>query len=268
MPNNKSKRPAPPVRPAPASPGGPNRIQRKEEARREREAIQRRASRRQALRRGGWITAGIAIVVVIVLLFVNNATTAGLTKEEQKLLADAPAAAQAAGCSAVQTVKPYDPVSLDRAHIGTSSGPASMPALTTYPSQPPTSGPHNENALAAGVYQDPPPIDEALHSLEHAAAIIWYAPSAGSSAELVKVQQFFADASHRDHVIVAPYDYPQPGGQLPAGKRMVMVAWHHLQTCASPSLAVAFQFIHAYRVITACDTSSYKGDAPEQCVQI
>ena len=258
----------PTARPAPASPGGPNRLQRKEEARRQREAIERRAGRRRALRRGGWVTAGIAVAVAIVLVFVNSGATAGLSNDEKKLLADAPAAAQAAGCTAVQTIKAYSPASLDRAHIGTSSGPASMPALSTYPSQPPTSGPHNPTPLSAGVYQDPPPIDQSLHSLEHAAAIVWYAPSAGTSSELVKTQQFFADAAHRDHVIVAPYNYPQAGGQLPAGKQMVLVAWHHMQTCSSPSLAVAFQFIHAYRVVTACDTSSYKGDAPEQCVQI
>jgi hypothetical protein len=122
--------------------------------------------------------------------------------------------------------------------------------------------------LDAGVYQDPPPLDQAIHSLEHASVIVWYAPSAGSNAEVVKIQSFALESNERDHLIVAPYNYPQPGGQLPAGKQMVLVAWHHMMTCNTPSLAAAFGFIHAYRVTSSCNTSAYKGDAPEPCVQI
>ncbi len=259
----------PSVRPAPAAPGGPNRIQRKEDARRQREQIQRRMARRQLLRRGGWISVGVAVAVVAALLIVTNRKTGGTTtSEETSLLHQSVAAQKAAGCSAVQTIKPYSPESLDRAHIGSAGAPTSMPAISSYPSQPPTSGPHNPTPLNAGVYQDPPPLDQAIHSLEHASVIVWYSPSAGSNPEVVKIQSFALESNERDHLIVAPYDYPQAGGQLPAGKQMVLVAWHRMMTCDTPSLAAAFGFIHAYRVTSSCDTKAYKGTAPEPCVGI
>ena len=66
-------------------------------------------------------------------------------------------------------------------------------------------------------------------------------------------------------MIVAPYNYPDQGaaGRLPAGKQMVLVAWHHLQSCARPSLAVAFDFVAHYRSPPPAG-ESYEGDAPEQ----
>jgi hypothetical protein len=67
----KKSRPAPPSTPkvavAPATPDGPNRKVRKEEARRQREAIQRKASRRKFYR---W---GVAALVVLVIAGVGTA---------------------------------------------------------------------------------------------------------------------------------------------------------------------------------------------------
>src|SRR5207247_2148664 len=81
------------------------------------------------------------------------------------------------------------------------------------------------STLAAGVYESPPSIYSAIHSLEHGAVVIWYAPSA-SDAELSRIKDFFSDPAHNDHVIVAPYSYPDQGaaGGLPSGTDMVLVA--------------------------------------------
>jgi len=112
--------------------------------------------------------------------------------------------------------------------------------------------------LGSGVYSSPPPIDRAIHSLEHGATEIWYAPSA-SGSELTRLQEFFGG---QDHVIVAPYEYQGPGGTLATGKQMVLVAWHRIQSCDRLSLPVATTFVKLYHYDSS-DTGAYRGAAPE-----
>jgi len=253
------------VKPTPATPGGPNRLARKEEARKERERIRRKIARRRLYRRSGQVA--IALLVVGGLIFFLTRPNAKLNSEEQSLLAEGSAQAtlSAAGCDAVQTIPPYDPDSADRTHIG-AAGFETPPPLSTYSSVPPVSGPHNSTPLTGGVYADPPDIYQTIHSLEHGAVIIWYDPSA-PAAELATLQTFFQKTGEHDKVIVAPYSYPDQGdaGVLPAGKQMVMVAWHHMQTCDSLTLPVGYAFVHSY---TTGPKSAYKGDAPEPTVPI
>src|SRR2546427_8654725 len=142
---------------APASPGGPNRIARKEEARRQREVLRRKMARRRTLR---------VVGVILALLVIAGAVTAYLMTR--------PDPAQAAGC-AVRVIKPY-PGGNDRSHIQPGSPVTTPPPPSSYPSTPPASGPHNGTPLSAGVYPEPPDIYQAIHSLEHGAVSIWYAP--------------------------------------------------------------------------------------------
>jgi hypothetical protein len=253
------------VKPTPATPGGPNRLARKEEARKERERIRRKIARRRLYRRSGQVA--IALLVVAALIFLLTRPKAKLNAEEQQLLSEgsAPATLTAAGCDAVQTIPPYSPDSADRTHIG-AAGYETAPALSTYSSVPPASGPHNSTPLTGGVYADPPDIYQTIHSLEHGAAIIWYDPSA-PAAELATLQTFFQKPGEHDKVIVAPYSFPNEGdaGALPAGKLMVMVAWHRMQTCDSLSLPVAYAFVHGY---STGPKSDYKGEAPEETAPI
>lgn len=239
---------------------GPNRIARKEEARRQREALRRKMQRRKLYRRGAIGLAAIAAVGAIVY-FTTRTTPA--TGEEARLLAQVDDAAEASGCGDIETIEAY-PNQQDQTHIGQNV--AQMPPLSTYPSQPPVSGPHANVTLAAGVYTDPPPLDQAIHSLEHGAAIIWYDPGAPPE-QLTRIQNFFRQPDQQNHVIVAPYNYPDQGaaGRLPEGKGMVLAAWHHLQTCDRPSLPVAFSFVNNYRFEQGSD---YEGDAPEAGVPI
>jgi hypothetical protein len=115
------------------------------------------------------------------------------------------------------------------------------------------------------VYADPPPIADAIHSIEHGAAIVWLAPEALSDPQVERIESFFRLGNERNHVIVAPYDYPEQGqeGRLPEGKGMALVAWHRLQLCDRPSLAVAFAFVERYR-FNLWRRGSYRGDAPEK----
>jgi Protein of unknown function (DUF3105) len=239
---------APPVKPVPAEPGGPNRQVRKEEARRQREAIRRRMARRRFMQR-----AGIVTLVVVVLAGVGV------------YVALKPNIAKQAGCGSIQTIAPYNPAALDRAHITAQGTVKTPPKLSTYRTQPPTSGPHDPTPLNAGVYSSPPGIYHAIHSLEHGTVTVWFAPAAASNPELLNIESFYRQTSNNDHVIVAPYSYPDQGaaGTLPAGKQMVLVAWHHMQQCSNFSLAVVKSFVSGYRTPTGSIPSGYKGDAPE-----
>jgi Protein of unknown function (DUF3105) len=235
------KEPLPRV--APAEPGGPNRLARKEEARRQREALRKKMARRRRYR--------IVGAVLAVTLVAGGITAYALTR---------PDSAEAAGCSTVETVGAYPEE--DRRHI---TSPINAPGLSTYPSVPPTSGPHAGTPLRSGVYEQPPEIYAAIHSLEHGAVIVWYRPGL-SSSDLQEIKDFYRTQAAGDHVIVAPYRYPDQGeaGQLPQGQDVVLVAWHRLTTCEQANLDVVNEFVADYRTPTGVQNPvGYQGDAPE-----
>jgi hypothetical protein len=251
----------------------PNRritkAERREEARLRREEIQRKMAKRRRSRR--W--AGVALVLAVGLIVSVLVLQPFAGASPQDILAGSAAAEKAAGCSEVKTIEPYgdvpadDPKSQDRIHIGATGDFPTAPPLSSYPSVPPTSGPHNPTPLHAGVYPTPPPVDQTIHSLEHGAAIIWYDPSVTGPA-LDELTQFYSQklASQnvsQDRVIVAPYNYPDQGaaGHLPDGVDMALVSWHRLETCRSVSLAAAFNFTARYAFPTF-DGLKYVGDSP------
>jgi hypothetical protein len=233
------------------------KAERKEQARRERAELQRKMARSRRNRRLALVVV-VAIAVGVATFALTRPSAAIATPAE--LFGAAADAKQAAGCGAVKNVGPYQPEDQDRVHI---TGSGQMPALSTYPSVPPASGPHNEVTLGAAVYSSPPQIDRVIHSLEHGAVVVWYAPSA-SGEELDRLRAFFEESSAGDRAIVAPYDYPDQGeaGGLPAGTQMALVSWHHVQTCAQVSLAAAFDFSAKYGA-PPFGRRPYLGDAPE-----
>ena len=248
------------VKPAPAEAGGPNRLARKEEARRERERLRRKMARRRMLRRAGrWGVAAVAVGGVIGVFFLLNRPRE-LSAAHRALVTRAQTAARAAGCTGIARVDPYRG-NADRTHIGAAEAPQ-PPPLSTYPSRPPTSGPHLGGAQPSGVYPDPPDVFAVLHSLEHGAAVVWYDPRAERNPQLQAIKDFYGDPANGQHVIVAPYNYPDQGaaGRLPDGKQMALTAWHHQQTCNQPNLDVVKGFVVQY---AANGRGAYRGDAPE-----
>jgi hypothetical protein len=250
----------------------PNRrvtkAERREEARRRREELQRQMARKRRTRLWGGVALVLAGALVVGLVVLQPFAAAS----PQEILDQAPAAATAAVCGPVKTIGAYggvedpnDPKYNDRTHIGASFPP---PKLSTYASVPPTSGPHDPTPLQGGVYDTPPPIYQVIHSLEHGAAVVWYAPTAGG-ASLDDLKAFYSQklASQnvsQDRVIVAPYNYPDQGpeGQLPDGVEMALVSWHILRTCAHVSLPVAFDFTSQYAFPTY-GGRAYAGQSPE-----
>ena len=254
----------------------PTKAERKEQARLEREQIQRQMAARTRNRNLGLAAIALAVVVIVVVIVVvqpgEDPSSAFPTPQE--LLEQAPAATTSAGCDDVQSigaydgvVDPEDPDYTDQAHIGADDRFPEFPALTTYPSIPPTSGPHADippGPLPAGVYDEPPDLARAIHSLEHGASIVWYSPAA-SGPQLDELKGFYEqdlDDAALDRVIVAPYDYPGEGGQLPDGVMMAPTAWHRLQSCTQVSLPVAFDFTSQFSELPA-EGREYIGEAPE-----
>jgi hypothetical protein len=239
------------------------KAERKEEARAQRAELERRMARSRR-NRLIWIGAAIVVVVAVVAVVLTRPEEQSQASvQAADLLATSDAEAAAAGCTDAADVGPYQPEDQDQAHVGTADGPAAMPALSTYPSQPPASGPHAPTTLAAGVYSSPPPMDALVHSLEHGAAIVWYDPDASGPA-LAEIQDFYRDADVGSRVVVAPYDYPDEGeaGALPPGSQMALVSWHHVETCTEANLAAAFGFTARYAFPTF-EGQDYLGDAPE-----
>jgi hypothetical protein len=245
----------------------PTKAERKEQARLERERLQREMASKKKRRNLGIALVAIAIVAVVALVALLPSQSDALPTPAD-LLEGASAAATEAGCTEVRTIAPYDPQGDDRAHVGPDSSYPAMPPLDTYPSTPPASGPHNQTPLRAGVYDTPPPIDQVIHSMEHGGAVIWYDPTA-TGPELDRLREFYgrrvSEASvGQDRVIVAPFDYPDqgPAGQLPDGAQMALVAWHRERTCSAVDLAAAFDFTSRFGFPTV-EGREYEGEAPE-----
>lgn len=239
------------------------KAERKEQARREREELQRRMASKRRARTVG-IAAG-AVVIAAVVAATTLLPSGGDFPEPQRLLQRAGAAAQDAGCEEVATTPDYNPPDQDRSHLGEGAA----PPLSTYATTPPASGPHADVPLPAGVYDSLTTEDlyRAIHSLEHGASIVWYEPTAPAN-RIAQLTGFYdrrvQDAPvGQDRVIVAPYDFPgDAAGILPEGTQMAVVAWHRLRLCASVDLAVAFDFTSQYSSPTTEDRE-YAGDAPE-----
>ncbi len=260
----------------------PTRDQQREEARRQRKEIEQKMARRR--RKRSIALGALALAVVVgagALLITALGNKKAALPAAQALLSQAEAAEKTAGCSPVATTPDYDGANVgvgiiptadgsipdqDHTHIGGEGGPATPPALSTYPTIPAASGPHDPSPLPGGVYESPPSLVRAIHSLEHGGTIVWYSPGT-SGPELTELLDFYGESDfdvNRDRVIVAPYDYPDEGdaGKLPAGTQMAVVAWHRLETCQSVSLAAAFNFTARYGSQTF-DNLPYLGDAPE-----
>jgi hypothetical protein len=256
----------------------PTKAERREEARLKREEIQRKMAGRRRNRTIGLVLVVVALVVTVVAVFLTSGGDAAGIPSPETVLSQAPAAKDAAGCDAIQETPNYenapgnDPP-MDHAHIGSIPGVASPPALSTYATIPPASGPHDPTPLPAGIYDSPPPVYRTIHSLEHGAVIIWYAPGTTGSA-LDDLLAFYGQPQSdadvgQAKIIIAPYDYPDQGdaGQLPKGVQMALVAWHRLQTCASVSLPVAFDLSSQYEV-PGYAGRTYKGVAREPTTPI
>jgi Protein of unknown function (DUF3105) len=119
-----------------------------------------------------------------------------------------------------------------------------------YDDPPASAGPHDPSPLPADphVHTAPVPETRAVHNLEHAYVLIWYAPGDGGlGTESVAALEGLA--RDEDLVLMAPYP------DLPPGRGLALVAWNTRWLCpgtVDPGRAteIARAFIDAYRGTT------------------
>lgn len=116
------------------------------------------------------ILAAVAVVVVVVVVIVVNT---------QPKPADA-------ALGQVQTFP-----NLEQTHVQ---------GAVDYPMSPPAGGPHNPAWLNCGVYDQPVPNENAVHSLEHGAVWITYSPDL-PTADLDKLKALTPDS----YAVLSPY---------------------------------------------------------------
>lgn len=247
----KKRRRRPPSGPSngapPSSRGGANeaRRERKEQARQAREAERKRAVRRSAFRRAIAITT-VGAVAIGVFWWINRAAA------PRPIPQAAVRAAEAAGCTGVET-----PLGSAPANQHLQAGQA-----YTYDQHPATSGFHDPSPLPLDpkVYDSPVNETNAVHSLEHAAVIVYYQETgdAALSADAVDALKTVVNAS--TNVLMAPYP------DLAEGQALALTAWNKLQTCppdVTPDQATTITdgFIEAY----ACTRNAPEASASGVC---
>ncbi|RZS68449.1 uncharacterized protein DUF3105 [Agromyces ramosus] len=134
-----------------------------------------RGRRNRRIGIGAAIAGGVAVVALVV-------TTVVLTPQ---------AASYSAGGDGaeVEGVQTFDNTST---HVE---------GIVDYPQTPPAGGPHNPAWLNCGVYSEPVPAENAVHSLEHGALWVTYDPSI-SDAALESLRSVLPST----YVILSPFD--------------------------------------------------------------
>ncbi len=192
--------------------GGANieRRERKEEARRFREAERRRARRAASLRRT--VTSiGIAAAAVAAITLLRSFGGPNDIPEA------AIRAAQEAGCTEVD-----QPAS--SAPSGQHLQPGQDPGYTDTPA---TSGFHDPQPLPEEpkVYDTQPNETNAVHSLEHGAVFIYYLPAADGGLSQEIIDRLAPIAERSDATFLSPY--PSLTGET----ALTLTAWNRRQSC-------------------------------------
>lgn len=232
----KKKRRRPPTRPTVRPEPTAARVERKEEARKEREIRIRRARRRVLLRR----LSRVGIVVVLAALIAVFIYWRGGESRRQR--AEAAEAAQRLDCSQAQDLPDEG-----RQHLAAGEQPPD------YGTTPGTSGSHNAQPLPPDprVYDQPFDANleaRAVHNLEHGYVLIYYRPQDDAGLPKSVVDALADLANAEDQVILAPY------ADLPDEQSLAFASWTHLRSCPTVTaadsddvIAVARGFIDEFR---------------------
>lgn len=209
MPKKKKRPRRSPSELPPAPRGGANleRRDRKEEARKFREAERRRARRAASLRRT-LVSAGIAVAAVALFTFFRS------VQGPNDLPRSAIRAAEDAGCTTVEQPASSAP---SQQHLD--------PGVTTfdYPDRPATSGFHARTWLSTPkVFESQPNETEAVHSMEHGAVFVYYLPG-GIGQDIV--DRLATIAREDKATFLAPYPDLTPDTAL------TLTAWNRRQSC-------------------------------------
>jgi hypothetical protein len=93
----------------------------------------------------------------------------------------------------LEAVETFDDMGTDHLTVGEGT--------PQYNSDPPTSGPHADTPAACGVYRQPVPDVNALHSMEHGAIVVHYDPELPQE-QIIELEEIGRDVG--GEIIVAP----------------------------------------------------------------
>ncbi|HEY0216989.1 MAG TPA: DUF3105 domain-containing protein [Cellulomonas sp.] len=172
-----------------------------------------RAAQQKKDRRRTVVIASVAGVLVLALVGVAAVVLIGAGRQN--------AALEARAAADIEGVETIDGLTFD--HVTTT---------VDYPQTPPAGGDHAAAWLNCGVYTEPVPDENAVHSLEHGAVWITYDPALPAD----QVAELTALAATSAYLLVSPYD----GLDSP----VVATAWGYqlpLQTADDERLPVFVQ---------------------------
>lgn len=137
----------------------------------------------------------------------------------------------AGGSSCFPVLRPTD---LGTAHLEEGQ------AFDDYSSIPPTSGPHSPVPTTVGaVYEDPQPLPEVVHAMEHGAVVVWVGPGAPDPmrAGLLQTVEALVEEGYLALIVT-----PMPELEEP----FAMTAWGSLQRCLGLTPAEVHAFVAAH----------------------
>jgi hypothetical protein len=176
--------PAPPAGPSGASTAKPSVKQQRADQRAAKLEQYHREQKRRARNRKIGLVAGITAVVAVVGLVITSVV---LTPQR-------PSYSAGGDGTEIEGVQTFENASL---HVETP---------VTYPQTPPAGGEHNPAWLNCGIYTEPVPNENAVHSLEHGALWVTYDPDL--SAEDLSTLKAVLPSTY---VILSPFDgLPSP----------------------------------------------------------
>jgi hypothetical protein len=142
-----------------------------------------RAEQRRSERRRTIVISSVAGVLVLALVGVAGFVLVGAARDR--------AAVQAQADADIEGVEQFDGLTFN--HVTTT---------VDYPQTPPVGGDHAAAWLNCGVYTEPVPNENAVHSLEHGAVWITYDPSLPAD----QVADLEALAANQSYVLVSPFE--------------------------------------------------------------
>lgn len=110
--------------------------------------------------------------------------------------------------------------------------------LTTYNSDPPSSGPHVPQIAAWGIHPQPIPKEYQVHNLEDGGVVVQYNCPAGEAACKTLIDQLTEIVRKYDHIVLAPY----PG----MSNKIALTAWTRIDKFDEFDEKRIVRFIEAY----------------------
>lgn len=113
------------------------------------------------------------------------------------------------------------------------------PAVVTYKTDPPTSGPHYPTWVRSGFYREPQSREQLVHNLEHGQVVIYYSPQQ-TPPEVIRQLEGYARAytGQWDGVVVVPREQKE---------EVILTAWRQMLVQEKFNARYAENFLDRFR---------------------